>query len=766
MTHLLQQSLICSSSKLPESLIVIPQSFLATLNKNEKVEQATQSIAKILQDVENDITLPSFFSFLQMSSFTKQESLYLQKTLFKSLPLNSGVCAHDIILMDISEDIISLKKGLKPRNLKNLKQKKLYIQDIKVIDIFTKVFIKGPKFGLFDSWESTAAFLKDPHQELEDLENYGNGQSFISKFCFEMMLSKHQCFIQQKLVVNNLDDNWTEHLKQYSLKLELLKKIYNQSDAKAIFIDYYLYEFSESKITLANDQQAITFIKKFINFLTLFSLDVKNPFLSKRVLALLQELAESIENIGLSKKITKIFLELYQLHLCLDIYQKKTEDISLSFFQASFSQFISNFFGITYLRPDTPLIYKLTSLKLYCNEDNSSLKIENSKEFSKKLSMFCEKLFQLKEELKQLKTYDKLSFTQEIPKPIIDAIISLTAKCFLLNLNDSKIDDILIKTISPQYLLSDPTTLSKFHELELLKKIATYFYFYEYDKKKYAPLKKLKDIIETFLINRTLNGLKGNTLIKIKILLKSHLNVLLLEKAIFHDFKEIIYLNQPSSPNELDIELEDLLNLEIEDLEGNSSCQDEEYLFSQAPTPTNEIESLSNEKPLPISELPLLELPVLEPLVLEPLVLEPLVLEKSDDNQPIKILNTPVITVEEVKPILKPTSELSIPSLPSPSLNLKETQVNHSSLDLLNSCKTEQKIKEAAYKIEFESHSGNDVLKIIFGLGLTKCRQNGSHVIVKFPNGRSLVVPKHSDLKRGTLHSIAQSLSRFFDLST
>lgn len=52
------------------------------------------------------------------------------------------------------------------------------------------------------------------------------------------------------------------------------------------------------------------------------------------------------------------------------------------------------------------------------------------------------------------------------------------------------------------------------------------------------------------------------------------------------------------------------------------------------------------------------------------------------------------------------------------------------------------------------SLSGSDVVRALLRAGFAETSQKGSHVKLKHPDGRIVIVPLHRELKRGTLGSI------------
>ena len=50
--------------------------------------------------------------------------------------------------------------------------------------------------------------------------------------------------------------------------------------------------------------------------------------------------------------------------------------------------------------------------------------------------------------------------------------------------------------------------------------------------------------------------------------------------------------------------------------------------------------------------------------------------------------------------------------------------------------------------------SGRDVRKALGRIGFVKVGQTGSHVRLKRPNGRIVMVPEHAEIAVGTLRSI------------
>jgi predicted RNA binding protein YcfA (HicA-like mRNA interferase family) len=64
--------------------------------------------------------------------------------------------------------------------------------------------------------------------------------------------------------------------------------------------------------------------------------------------------------------------------------------------------------------------------------------------------------------------------------------------------------------------------------------------------------------------------------------------------------------------------------------------------------------------------------------------------------------------------------------------------------------------------------SGKEVIKIVESLGFVIARQKGSHIILKrtiFKDEQVILVPNHTVIDRGTLHSIYKKLLLYIDES-
>jgi len=61
---------------------------------------------------------------------------------------------------------------------------------------------------------------------------------------------------------------------------------------------------------------------------------------------------------------------------------------------------------------------------------------------------------------------------------------------------------------------------------------------------------------------------------------------------------------------------------------------------------------------------------------------------------------------------------------------------------------------------KFPILGGEEVVKILQGIGFEKIRQKGSHVYLKHPDGRCTVVPIHKgkDIDRGLLRKIIRDV--------
>ena len=59
--------------------------------------------------------------------------------------------------------------------------------------------------------------------------------------------------------------------------------------------------------------------------------------------------------------------------------------------------------------------------------------------------------------------------------------------------------------------------------------------------------------------------------------------------------------------------------------------------------------------------------------------------------------------------------------------------------------------------------SGREVLKVLRGFGFQDFAQRGSHIKVRrvLEDGRTLTVPNHDEIDRGTLHAIYRQGCRF-----
>jgi predicted RNA binding protein YcfA (HicA-like mRNA interferase family) len=69
---------------------------------------------------------------------------------------------------------------------------------------------------------------------------------------------------------------------------------------------------------------------------------------------------------------------------------------------------------------------------------------------------------------------------------------------------------------------------------------------------------------------------------------------------------------------------------------------------------------------------------------------------------------------------------------------------------------------------KLKSISGKAIIKILESLGFVVARQKGSHVILKkiILNGEQVIlVPNHTTIDRGTLHSIYKKLTLYIDES-
>ena len=66
------------------------------------------------------------------------------------------------------------------------------------------------------------------------------------------------------------------------------------------------------------------------------------------------------------------------------------------------------------------------------------------------------------------------------------------------------------------------------------------------------------------------------------------------------------------------------------------------------------------------------------------------------------------------------------------------------------------------------SVSGRDVVRALSKAGFVQVSQKGSHVKLRHPDGRVVIVPDHSELKHGTLRSILRqarlSVGEFVEL--
>ena len=54
------------------------------------------------------------------------------------------------------------------------------------------------------------------------------------------------------------------------------------------------------------------------------------------------------------------------------------------------------------------------------------------------------------------------------------------------------------------------------------------------------------------------------------------------------------------------------------------------------------------------------------------------------------------------------------------------------------------------------SFSQRKVLKALRGYGFVVVREGGRHTIVKGPDGSEIAIPRHKELKRGTVRGIAE----------
>jgi len=54
------------------------------------------------------------------------------------------------------------------------------------------------------------------------------------------------------------------------------------------------------------------------------------------------------------------------------------------------------------------------------------------------------------------------------------------------------------------------------------------------------------------------------------------------------------------------------------------------------------------------------------------------------------------------------------------------------------------------------SYARRKVIKALQSRGFAILREGGRHTVVRSPDGRELVIPRHRELKRGTVRGIAE----------
>lgn len=64
--------------------------------------------------------------------------------------------------------------------------------------------------------------------------------------------------------------------------------------------------------------------------------------------------------------------------------------------------------------------------------------------------------------------------------------------------------------------------------------------------------------------------------------------------------------------------------------------------------------------------------------------------------------------------------------------------------------------------------SWRELIKTLSKIGFQPVRQRGSHIVLEAPNGKSITVPRHDEIRRGTLLKIIEEAGitkkEFFDL--
>ncbi len=58
--------------------------------------------------------------------------------------------------------------------------------------------------------------------------------------------------------------------------------------------------------------------------------------------------------------------------------------------------------------------------------------------------------------------------------------------------------------------------------------------------------------------------------------------------------------------------------------------------------------------------------------------------------------------------------------------------------------------------MSLRNRSWREVVKALGKLGFLVIRQSGSHIILEHPDGRWTVVPRHDDIKIGTMKAIVE----------
>jgi len=58
--------------------------------------------------------------------------------------------------------------------------------------------------------------------------------------------------------------------------------------------------------------------------------------------------------------------------------------------------------------------------------------------------------------------------------------------------------------------------------------------------------------------------------------------------------------------------------------------------------------------------------------------------------------------------------------------------------------------------VSLRNRSWREVVKALGKLGFSVKRQSGSHIILEHPDGRWTIVPRHNDIKIGTMKAIVE----------